>query len=165
LFRREYDEARSEIEKGINLNPNDSYARGVYGIFLTCVGRHDAALEQFDLVKRHDPFDISWAPWIRGIAHFTAHRYEEAIAELRQAREPINEVRGWLAASYAHAGLLVEARATLEEFLRVAERDMAVFPGRRLKDWEAYWHGAMEFRDQKEFDHLFAALRKAGLPD
>jgi hypothetical protein len=29
----------------------------------------------------------------------------------------------------------------LEEFLRVAEVDMAVFPGRRLKDWEAYWHG------------------------
>jgi TolB-like protein/Tfp pilus assembly protein PilF len=165
LFRREYDEARSEIEKAINLNPNDSEARGVYGIFLICIGEPDIALEQLDLAKRHDPFDISWAPWTRGMAHFTAHRYEEAIAELRQAREPINEVRGWLAASYAHAGLLVEARATLEEFLRVAERDMAVFPGRRLKDWEAYWHGAMEFRDQKEFDHLFAALRKAGLPD
>lgn len=164
LFQREYEESRSEFEKAIDLNPNDSDARGRYGIFLTCMGRPDAALEQFDLLKRHDPFDISWAPWIRGIAHFTAHRYEAAIVELKRARPRINEVRGWLAASYAHAGLLAEARATLEEFLRVAEGDMAVFPGRHLKDWEAYWHGAMEFRDQRDFDHLFAALSKAGLP-
>jgi hypothetical protein len=100
-----------------------------------------------------------------GIACFTARRYDDAIAALRQARDPINEVRGWLAASYAHAGRLQEARATLDEFLRVAETDMAVFPGRRLKDWEEYWHGAFEYRDQKDFDHLFDALRKAGLPE
>jgi hypothetical protein len=69
---------------------------------------------------------------------------------------------GWLAASYAHAGRLQEARAMLEEFLRVAESDMAVFPGRRLKDWESYWHGALEYQEQKDFDHLFDGLRKAG---
>ncbi len=73
-------------------------------------------------------------------------------------------MRGWLAASYAHAGRLQEARATLEEFLRIAETDMAVFPGRRLKDWEPYRHGAFEYQDQKDFDHLFDALHKAGLP-
>jgi hypothetical protein len=42
---------------------------------------------------------------------------------------------------------------------------MAVFPGRRLRDWEEYWHGAIEYRDQKDFDHLFAALRKAGMAE
>ena len=42
---------------------------------------------------------------------------------------------------------------------------MAVFPGRRLKNWEPYWHGAFEYRDQKDFDHLFDALRKAGLQE
>ena len=104
-------------------------------------------------------------PWDRGIACFTARRYDEAIAALRQARNSINEVRGWLAASYAHAGRLEEARATLQEFLQIAEAAMAVFPGRRLKDWEPYWHGAFWYRDQNDFDHLFAALRKAGLPD
>jgi hypothetical protein len=34
-------------------------------------------------------------------------------------------------------GIKDEARATLEEFLKVAESDMALFPGRRLKNWEA----------------------------
>ena len=165
LFRREYDEARSETEKGVELNPNDPEARRYYGDFLAATGKPEAAIEQIDLAKRLNPFDTRWVPWIRGIACFTARRYEEAIATLRQARDPINEVRGWLAASYAHAGRLSEARATLEEFLRVAESDMAIFPGRRLKDWESYWHGAFEYEDQKDFDHLFDGLRKAGLPE
>jgi TolB-like protein/Flp pilus assembly protein TadD len=165
LMRREYDEAGSETEKAIGLNPNDPEARRYYGDFLAATGRAEAAIEQIDLAKRLNPFDTRWVPWVRGIACFTARRYDEAIATLRQAREPINEVRGWLAASYAHAGRLQEARATLGEFLRIAESDIAIFPGRRLKDWEAYWHGAFEYQDQKDFDHLFDALRKAGLPE
>jgi adenylate cyclase len=164
-FRREYDEARSEIEIAIDLNPNDPEARRYYGNLLAATGNPDAGIEQIDLGKRLNPFDTRWVPWIRGIACFTARRYDEAIATLRQARDPINEVRGWLAASYAHAGRLQEARATLEEFLRTAESDMAVFPGHRLKDWESYWHGAFEYRNQKDFDHLFDTLRKAGLPE
>ena len=39
---------------------------------------------------------------------------------------------------------MAAARATLEEFLRVAEEDMAIFPGRKLAAWEDYWHGAIE---------------------
>jgi adenylate cyclase len=165
LFRREYDEARSETERAIELNPNDADAHRKYGLFLATTGKAEAAIEQISLAKRLNPFDTQWVPWIMGIFCFTARRYDDAIAALRQARNPINEVRGWLAASYAHAGRLDEARATLDEFLRVAEADMAVFPGRRLKDWEAYWHGAFEYRDQEDFDHLFDALRKAGLQE
>ena len=52
---------------------------------------------------------------------------QSAIAALEQAHNPINEVRGWLAASYANAGHLPKARAALEESLRVAEGDMAIF--------------------------------------
>ncbi len=165
LIRREYGEARSEITKSVDLNPNDPVARRYYGMFLAATGNVHAGIEQIELGTRLNPFDTRWVPWDRGIVCFTARRYDEAIAALRQARDPINEVRGWLAASYAQAGRLQEARATLEEFLRVAESDMAVFPGRRLKDWEPYWHGAFEYQDQKDFDHLFDALRKAGLEE
>jgi hypothetical protein len=42
---------------------------------------------------------------------------------------------------------------------------MAEFPGRRLADWIPYWHGALEYRDQEDFNHLFDALRLAGLKD
>jgi tetratricopeptide (TPR) repeat protein len=165
IFRREYEEARAEITKAVNLNPNDPVARRYYAMFLAATGNAEAGIEQIELGRRLNPFDTRWVPWDKGIVCFTARRYDEAIAALRQARDPINEVRGWLAASYAQAGRLQEAKATLEEFLRVAESDMAVFPGRRLKDWEPYWHGAFEYRDREDFDHLFDALRKAGLQE
>lgn len=165
LFRREYDQARAEILEGIERNPNDFLARRYYAMFLAATGNATAGIEQLDLGKRLNPFDTRWVPWNRGIVYFSAGQYEEAIAAMKLARNPINEVRGWLAASYAHAGRIPEAQATLGEFLRVAEADMAVFPGRRLRDWEPYWHGAFEYQRQSDFDHLFDALRKAGLPD
>ena len=163
LARREFDDARVEAEKAVDLNPNDPEARRYLGYFLAATGNPEAGIEHIDLATRLNPFDTRWAPWVRGIGCFTARRYEEAIAAFRQARDTNNEVRGWLAASYAQAGRLQEARAALEEFLQIAESDMAVFPGRRLKDWEPYWHGAFEYRDDKDFDHLFDALRKAGM--
>ena len=165
LFRREYDQAQSEILAGVTLNPNDFLARRYYGMFLAATNSAESGIEQIELGRRLNPFDTRWVPWDMGIVCFTARRYGEAIAALRQTRNPINEVRGWLAASYAQAGRLQEARATLEEFLQIAESDMAVFPGRKLKDWEPYWHGAFEYKDQKDFDHLFEALRKAGMQD
>lgn len=163
LYRREYDDARTHIEKALELNPNDTEARAVYGIFLTSIGAPEAAIEQFEIAHRHNPFDFNWVPWVKGIAYFTARRYDDAIATLRQVHNPINEVRGWLAACYARVARLDEAHATLEEFFTVAKRDMTVFPGRELKNWEAYWHGAIEYRNQSDFDHLYDSLRAAGM--
>jgi adenylate cyclase len=165
IFRREFDEGRAETIKAVELNPNDPAARRYHGMVLAATGNPSEGIEQIDLGKRLNPFDTKWVPWDRGIICFTARRYDEAIAAFKQVRDPVNEVRGWLAASYAHAGRLEEAKAALKEFLRVAETDMAVFPGRKLKDWEPYWHGSFEYKDQKDFDHLFDGLRKAGLLD
>jgi adenylate cyclase len=163
VFRREYDEARAHLHTALALNPNDVEARGVYGIYLYAVGESDAALEQFDIARRHNPFEFNWIIMCRGIALFTARRYDEAVATLKQVHNPTNEVRLWLAASYAGAGCLPEARAALAEFLAVAERDMAQFPGRRLADWRPHLHRFVEYRDLREFDHLAAALQASGL--
>jgi TolB-like protein len=163
VYRREYDEACAHLRKAIALNPNDVEARGIYAFYLIAVGEIEAALEQLDIAKRHNPFEFNWVIWYRGIALFTARRYDEAIAILKQVHNPNNEVRFWLAASYAGAGHLPEARATLAEFLAEAEREMPDFPGRDLEPWKPYLHRAIEYRDPAEFEHLYAALRAAGL--
>ena len=164
VFRREYDEARAHLHAAIALNPNDVEARGVYGIYLYAVGEADAALEQFDIAARHNPFEFNWIILCRGVALFTARRYDEALATLKRVHNPNNEVRLWLAASQARAGCLPQARATLAEFLAVAAREMAQFPGRKLADWRPHLHRFVEYRDLREFDHLAAALQAAGLP-
>jgi TolB-like protein/DNA-binding SARP family transcriptional activator len=163
LYKREYEDARVHFEKAVENNPNFTEARIFYGFFLTAIGQPDAAIEQVDLARRHNPFDLSWVPWVQGITLFTARRYKEAIDVFNQIPEPINEIRGWLAASYARAGRLAEAERSLDEFLRVAKHDMAVYPGDRLEDWKQYWREAIEYRDQRDFDHLLDALRAAGL--
>jgi TolB-like protein/Flp pilus assembly protein TadD len=163
IYRREFDEARSQLLTALALNSNDVEARGMYGLYLIAVGEVDAALEQFDIAKRHNPFEFNYLIWYRGIALFTARRYDEAIAVLKQVHNPNSEVRCWLAASYAAAGRVTEARAMLTAFLAGAEREMARFPGRRLDAWEPYLHGLIEYRDPREFDHLLSALRVAGL--
>ena len=165
LFQRQFDKARYYLERAVQLNPNAVDARGIYAFYLTCVGEPERAVQEFETAQQLNPFDLSWIPWLKGVAHFVARRYDEAIAELERVEVPIGEVQGWLAASYAQAGRPEDARAALDAFLRENERSMVVFPGRRLRDWEDYWHAAVEFRDPADFDHLFAALRKAGFPD
>jgi TolB-like protein len=163
IYRREFDEARAQLRKAIALNPNDVEARAIYGFLLIAVGEADAALEQFDIAKKQNPFEFNWVTWYRGIALFTARRYEDAIAMLKQVHNPNNETRFWLTASYAAAGHIAEARATLDQFLARAQQEMAIFPGRSLADWEPQIHAAIEYRDPAEYEHLRAALRIAGL--
>jgi tetratricopeptide (TPR) repeat protein len=164
-YHREYDDARHCFERALMLNPNDSIALSQFGFYLTAVGSIDEALTHFDQWARINPLNLEWFNWLRGIALFTARRYDEAITVLRTIDDPINEVRGWLAVSYAGAGRLDEARVMLEEFLRVAKQDMAVFPGRKLAAWEPFWHGAIEYQNEADFEHLYDALRKAGMED
>ncbi len=165
IYHRQYDDARHCFERALMLNPNDSLALAQFGFYLTAIGRIDEALTHFEQSARINPLQPDWVNWLMGIALFTARRYDEAITVLRTIESLINEVRGWLAVSYAGAGRLDEARAMLEEFLRVAEQDMAVFPGRNLAAWEPFWHGAIEYQDDADFEHLYDALRKAGLED
>ena len=163
--RREYEDAHIHLCKALENNPNDTEARGAYAILLLAIGQPEAAIQQFELMKRQNPFDLSWFPWVRGLAYLSARRYNEAIATFKQIPEPHNEIRGYLAASYAYAGKSAEAKATIEEFLCVAESDMPAFPGRRLGDWDDYWRNATWYQREEDHDHLMEGLRRAGLLD
>jgi TolB-like protein/Tfp pilus assembly protein PilF len=163
FYCREFDDAQHDLERALELNPNDAQTLDLYALYLVGVGRTDEALAQHALSMRNNPFQPFWAAWLRGMALFTAKRYDEAIVTLRPIEDSVNEVRGWLAASYAGAGRLLEARDMLEEFLHVAEDEMVVFPGRSVAAWEDYWHGAVQYQDEADFEHLYDALRKAGL--
>jgi adenylate cyclase len=162
---QDYGQAEFLLKKALELNPNNFHVRCSFGVFLDSTGESEQALEEFNHAKTLNPIDQSWVPLYRGIANFSARRYEAAIAEFKQPRDPIDELFGWLAASYALNGQTDEAREALEEYLHRAERNMAVFPGRRLEDWRDYWQWIAAYKDPADLEHLLDGLRKAGLED
>lgn len=165
IYRREFDEAGFRFAEALRLNPNDSRALGLYGLFLAATGRADQAVGQVEQAERLNPLRPRWLNRLKGIACFSAGRYADAISAFRaNGVAPVNQERGWLAASCAQAGHLEEAYAYLQDFLSIAEREMDDPPGRNLGAWRACWR-PIEYQRDEDFDRLFNGLRKAGLPD
>jgi tetratricopeptide (TPR) repeat protein len=164
MYRREFDEGGLRFAEAIRLNPNDSRALGLYGLFLAAIGRAEQGIDQFEQAERLNPLRPGWLNRLKGIAYFSAGRFADAIAGFRANEAPINQERGWLAASYAQAGRLEEARAHLRDFLGVAEREMAVLAGPTVGVWRSCWR-PIEYQHDRDFDRLFDGLRKAGLPE
>jgi len=132
------DEARSQFEAGMRLNPNDAHLLALYGFFLSSMGEDEPAMELFERAGQLDPFDGMVLPWLHGAACYNAGRHAQAIELLTSIVDPLAEVHVWLAAANARLGRLPEARRRLARFLAEAEADMADFPGRRLDDWRPY---------------------------
>jgi adenylate cyclase len=165
MYRDEHDEARDHFEKAIQLNPNDAKAMALYGFYLTSVHELDEAILSFDRAARLNPLAPNWINWLRGIAYYTAHRYADAIRSLKSIGSPMNEVRGWLAASYAQSGKLDQARTALEAFMRAASAEMTNCPPRKLTAWRPYWRAAIPYTQTADEAHLLDGLRMAGLVD
>jgi adenylate cyclase len=164
MYRREFDEAGLRFAEALRLNPNDSRALGLYGLFLAAIGRAEEAITQSQQAERLNPLRPSWLNRLKGIACFSAGRYAEAITAFKASGGAVNQERGWLAASCAQAGRLDEARAHLQSFLCVAEKEMAVLPERTVGAWRSCWR-PIEYRYDRDFDRLFDGFRKAGLPE
>ena len=164
VYRRECGEAGYRIEEALRLNPNDTKVLGIYGEYLIVVGESTKAIELLDTLTRLNPIQPAWITRLKAIAYMTAGRYDDAISLLKSLESPINLVRAWLASSLANAGRLKEAKEMLDEYLRVAEREMVVFPGRSLAAWKAAWHG-IPYKNQEDSERFFEGLRKAGLTE
>jgi tetratricopeptide (TPR) repeat protein len=165
LFRREYEQAVIHVERALALNPNDADAIGIMGFLLTCLGRPEEGIQHFKTAKRLNPYQPDWCMfcWRFGIARYTAGDYESAVTAMKEIVSPINDVRGWLAASYARAERMHEARATMEEFLRLAEAETEKFPGRTLNAWKGHWAKFCPYKNDTDLERLLEGLRKAGL--
>ena len=133
---------KTELEEALRLNPNDAKVLGINANYLIAIGESEKATELLDGLARINPLEPAWITRLKAIAYLTVGRYRDAVSLLKSLESPTNLVRGWLASSLANAGRLDEAREMLEEFLRVAEREMVAFPGRSLAAWRSAWRGS-----------------------
>ena len=154
--RAEHDLAVSEFEKAVDLNPNFTDHR--FGAALVYAGEPSKAMEVLASHMRLDPFYAPIAPAFLGLAHYMLKQYAEAVIPLREciARAPnFRPAHVWLAASYARLGQMREARAEAAEVLRIEPTYTITGTSKRI----------MRFKNAKDAAHIFAGLRKAGLPE
>jgi adenylate cyclase len=149
----EYDLAVSELERAIELNPNDWRTYRIMAPVMLYSGRTDEALKWYHTAMRYDP-DISPGMLMNmGIGYFLKDRYGESILWLKKGRAKWPNflgIRIVLAAVYAQMDQPDHARQEAEEVLRISPFFQVDFYGKAFRNFE---HRAK----------IVGALRKAGL--
>jgi adenylate cyclase len=155
LFQRQHEAAIVEYERAISLNPN--FTDTGFGLCLMFAGEPGRATDILEANLRLDPFQNASRLGYIGHAHYMLKRYPEAIPPLRECvwRMPnFRIMKLWLAAAYAQAGQLAEARAAADDVRRIE-------PGFTIERWKT----TAVYKNQEDAEHLFDGLRKAGLPE
>ena len=154
---RQYEKGIAEAKKAVALNPNAADAQCFFGRISYFNGRHKEAIAAIKKAMRLNPFPPNWYFQQLGFAYCHAGMYEEAIAACQKALHvsPDNLLAHLgLAASYSLSGREEEARAEVEEVLRLSPKFCLE---RILKGWP--------YKKQSDKDLIVNALRKAGLPE
>jgi TolB-like protein len=139
------------VDHALALNP--SFARGwhISGFLRLWAGRTDLAIEHGELALRLSPrARAEEEAYLIGAALFFGRRFEEAVPRLWVAIETMplfpNPCR-FLAACYAHMGLLDEARAIIARLGAITPEVMANWP--------------LQFRNPQHRELLLSGLRLA----
>jgi adenylate cyclase len=147
------------FERALELNPSLALAHAWLGAYLALAGRPDDAIAHLDKAVRLSPKDpFNWIAFYgMGMAHFAAKRYEDAADWARRSvlrRTDLALGFRCLTASYAHLGRDEEARAALQEVMRLQ-------PGYTV----AHSRLTLSSADPKFADRFIGGLRRAGLKE
>jgi adenylate cyclase len=156
LYKRQHNASLAEFERALALNPNFTDYR--YARALIYAGEPARAIEVLEANLRFDPFQpLIWSTSWLGFANYMLRRYGEAVRLLRECASRLPNLQWphlWLAAAYAKAEQLEEARQEAAEVLRIN-------PGFTIESWKAL----NVFRHPEDAEHRIDGLRKAGLPE
>jgi adenylate cyclase len=163
LYKREHAKALHHFDRAHALVPCGAEITANYGMCFMFNGEPDRGLELVQEGERLNPLRDWWYAWLRGMAHYTARRYEAAIEALGQVLYPPVEVHGWLAASHAQLGDNERAREAIARFEAQARQEFPRNPGGQPDGWKNFWWWLEPYRSDDDLEHLLAGLREAGL--
>lgn len=163
LWRRQHQEAISEMERGLALDPNNPAINFNMGRALFYAGRPKDAVEFFKKGMRLDPNNPFRYLAGLGMAHFYMGELREAAALLEKAfrlnPEEDFAIPVWLAVHYALLGRDQEARALLE----IAKKEKIDFPVGSAFNLRAFMNPA-PFKERAVAERWIEGLRRAGVP-
>jgi len=153
--QKKYDLALAEAEKAISIDPNYANGHVLVATLLYYEGRAEQGLERMKMAARLNPHHPHNYPFHMGQAYFVLKRYEEAIEAFEKGLEsrPRSErIHIWLAATYAQAGKIDEAKWEAEQIMMLDPE----FSYARIQE-------VFPFKNPDDLQHFLEGLRKAGL--
>jgi adenylate cyclase len=154
LWRKQYDQSIEEIEKVIQVAPNNADALASLAGVLCWAGNPEEAISIVNRAMQLNPFSPVWYEWNLGHAYFLTERLEKAITTHRKVidRNPnFLPSYAYLAASYIELGREEEALIEAAGLERLS-------PYTALEDWKK----RLPYKDPKVLERLCDDLKKAG---
>ncbi len=156
---RQFEEAVSEAERAVALNPNDPDGHVAVAWAEVFYGRPEKALEAIDRARRLDPLRPDRDALVFGMAHISLGNYAEAadaLASLHERSPEYRDVNVPLAVASAYLGDLNGAKAAVERYVQASISFQT-----NIADIMGWW----PFRREADFRHFAGGLIKAGLGD
>jgi len=155
----ELDAAITECERAIELNPSLALAESLLSIACSWRGDNEEAMRHAQMAQRLSPRDPGQSLWsfARACAEFGAKNYEQAVEWAITTTSAMPEFPGawrYLASSLGHLGRLKDARAAIQQLLRVMPHDNLRMVRARLPATRS-----------ERLDRFIDGLGKAGLPE
>ena len=151
-LRGQHDLAINELQRAIEINPNDANSYHQIGWVLLWSGKVDEAIEAYETAIRLDIERVG-PPQNLGMAYYLKRRYDDAKKLLERATVKRPDYVGYyivLAATYAQLGRTVEAK-------RSAGKVLELDPFFKLENFGS------AFRNQEHRKAVIEGLRMAGL--
>jgi adenylate cyclase len=155
LFKRRRDEAITEFDRALSLNPN--YTEHQFGFGLLLAGQASRAIDVLHANVRLDPFGFPTRHLFIGQAYYMLEHYEQALSHLRESTSRLPDQwtnYAFLAATHAQLGQSTEAKLAISELLRT---NPGITIDRTIR--------SLPYNELRDIAHLSDGLRKAGLSE
>jgi adenylate cyclase len=154
---RQHDRAIAEMQRALELNPNDADVMSDCASFLNHAGRTEEAIEWALRAMRLNPHHPTWYVLQLGPIYYDGRRYADAVATLEGLGDSETIWSNlYLAAGHAQLGHDSEARRAIERVLKIQ-------PQATVEEMSA--PEKVPYKEQSYREHFRDGLRKAGLPD
>ena len=157
LWQRLNDKAVEEIDRAIEISPNNARFLGLRAMIRAWSGYPEDAIADAKDAIRLDPNSGALLLWSLGMAQYHAGRYDDAETNLRESallNPDFMPVQLWLAANQAHKDNAAEAKRAIAALRRIN-------PAMTIRLASEY----VPFRDATMLASLADDLRKAGMPE
>ena len=120
LARNEYDRAKTQLDRAIEINSSDAYSYSARGAVLMWSGDAEEAVRMIELAMRFDPLLHPEYLYNLGFAYYLTGKYDDAVRLVEPIASRGSDYMGFaaLAASYAMLGRDDEARQAAQEVKR-----------------------------------------------